>query len=305
MKLMTNALELSLTPTPPFDFAHTLRVLQRSRADGTAKSVEAGTLMQALQVTGQAVGVRLHSTGTVDNPHLHCTLSAETALTLELVDAATEQLRFYLSLDDDLSDFYTLAEKDGAFQPVLDNLYGYHQVKFPSLFSGLCWALITQRTPNSFAFKSVERLSASLGDAAQVAGQSFPTFPEPHTFLTDEAAALILEATNNTRKTERLIPLARAVMALDERALRTEPYGEVEKALKQLPGIGQWSADYVMLRALGRYERAPWTDTWLIEAISRVYTGGLTISRGDARKLAESYGWYQGLWVHYLKTHLW
>ena len=29
--------------------------------------------------------------------------------------------------------------------------------------------------------------------------------------------------------------------------------------------------------------------------------GGFGISRGDARALAERYGWLQGLWAHYLK----
>ena len=60
-----------------------------------------------------------------------------------------------------------------------------------------------------------------------------------------------------------------------------------------------------MLRGLGRAERVPWTDTGLLPAVSAVYTQGLTISAGSAREIAERYGWYGGLWAHYLKTHYW
>ena len=218
--------------------------------------------------------------------------------------AVLEHLKWYLSLDDDLEPFYALACRDDAFRPVLERLYGYHQVKFPTLFSCVCWALITQRTPNSFAFKSMAKLAETLGTALTVNGERYTTFPEPSAFLTLDAPALVLEATNNTRKTERLLPLARELLTEDEAFLRAASYDEVYRRLKKLPGVGDWSVQYIMLRGLGRYERTPWTDTWLLEGVSRAYTGGLSISRGDAARLAESYGWYQGLWVHYLKTAL-
>lgn len=303
MKALT-AYPLSFKPKPPFDFAPALSFLHLTRADGTLKRAEAGTLTQALQFGEGPVLVQLRSQGTVQTPRLEGTLYAQRDLGEDELQAAKRRIRFYLGLDDDLSAFYALAEQDAAFAPVLERLYGYHQVRFPSLFSCVCWALVTQRTPNSFAFKTVALLSDLLGDSFTFEGRTYTTFPEPQRFLTGDAASKILAATNNTRKTERLIPLARDFLSADETFLRTAPYDEVFSLLKRLPGLGPWSAEFIMLRGLGRWERAPWTDTRLLEAISAVYTGGLGISRGDARALAERYGWQQGLWVHYLKEEL-
>ena len=299
-----NTVTRTLTPVPPFDFAHTLAVLARIQADGVYKRVGGNSLTQAFRVGGGPVLVGLSSTGTVARPKLRAVLSAPDALGKKRVEAVLERVRWYLGLDDDLTPFYALARRDDAFRPVLEQLYGYHQVKFPTLFTCICWALITQRTPNSFAFKSMATLSETLGSAVTADGVAYTVFPEPADFLAPGAPPLVLAATNNTRKTERLLPLARALLAEDEAFLRTASYDEAYSRLKKFPGLGDWSVQYILLRGLGRYERSPWTDTWLLEGVSRAYTGGLSISRGDAAKLAESYGWYQGLWVHYLKTAL-
>lgn len=296
--------QLTLRPKPPFSFKHTLSFLEGFKADGVYKRIENGVLKQALLIDNCPVLMRLESSGTLENPRLKCELTSKTELSEELLALAESELRFYLGLDDDLLPFYALAEKDDAFKPVLESLYGYHLVKFPTVFSSVCWALVTQRTPNSFAFKSVEALTHLLGKPFKDE-KDYTTFPTPESFLTKGAAEKILKATNNTRKTERLIPLARQFLESDKQFLRTAPYEKVYRWLKKLPGLGEWSVDYIMLRGLGRAERTPWTDTWLLEAISRVYTGGLRISKGDARKLAEGYGWYQGWWVHYMKTALW
>ena len=115
--------------------------------------------------------------------------------------------------------------------------------------------------------------------------------------------ARILAATNNIRKTERLLSLIQAFAGADEPFLRYAPYGEVARWLLQIQGLGAWSVDFIMLRGLGRTEHTPWTDTGLLGAVSSVYTGGFEISLGRARELAEPYGSEQGLWAHYLKTY--
>jgi DNA-3-methyladenine glycosylase II len=294
MKLET----LTLTPKAPFDFRHTLNFLQDFKADGIHRIVQDGSLRFAIQILGQPVAVQLTSTGTVKKPRLELTLYSR-QLSDTIIETTSKSVRFYLSLDDDLTPFYKLAEKDPAFKPVVKTLYGYHQVKYPSIFASVCWALVTQRTPNSFAYLTMQRFCELLGDSITVNGERFTTFPEPEKFLKNSEKILL--ATNNTRKTDRLLEIAKAFTTADEHFLKTAPYEEVLRYLKKIKGLGQWSAEYILLRGLGRYERTPWTDTVILESISNLYTGGFRISEGDAKRLAEHYGWYQGLWFHYLK----
>jgi DNA-3-methyladenine glycosylase II len=290
---------LTLTPKAPFDFQHTLTFLEDYRADGIVRKVLDNELRFAMNVLGKPVAFFVKSVGTVKRPRLELKVHAK-KLNDDIIKQAEEQLVFYLSLTNDLTPFYKLAYKDDAFKPVLEGLYGYHQVKFPSIFTCVCWALVTQRTPNSFAYLTMQRFCELLGDSILVDGEHYTTFPEAKKFL--NARDKVLIATNNTRKTDRLVEIAKAYITLDEDFLKTAPYEEVMRAVKKLKGLGQWSADYILLRGLGRYERSPWTDTVIIDTISKIYTGGFRISDGDARKLAEHYGWYQGLWVHYLKV---
>ena len=295
----------TLTPTPPFDFRHSLNILSRRQADGVRYRVQADGVSFAYALSGETVVLSLQSKGTVEQPKLQTKVHSERKLSKTELEALKAHLTFYLSLGDDLTPFYELAHDDPAVEPVLKTLYGFHQVKFQSVFASACWALVTQRTPNSFAYKTMARLSELLGTKIEYEGEQFTTFPTPQAFLAKGASAAILEATNNTRKTERLLPIAESFTTADEDFLRQAPYAEVEAWLSKIHGLGAWSVDYVMLRGLGRYERAPWTDTRIMGTLSDTYTKGFTMSKGDARALAERYGWYQGLWVHYLKTHEW
>jgi DNA-3-methyladenine glycosylase II len=289
---------LTLLPKAPFDFEHTLTFLQDHKANGIVQNILNNELRFAMSVLGKPVAFFVQSTGTLKRPKLELTLYAKT-LNDTTITTAKEQLIFYLSLEDDLEPFYKLGNRDAAFKPVVKALYGYHQVKFPSIFTSICWALVTQRTPNSFAYLTMQRFCELLGSAITVDGERYTTFPEANKFLRSRDKVLI--ATNNTRKTDRLIEIAKDYITLDEDALKTASYDEALRVVKKLKGLGQWSAEYILLRGLGRYERTGWTDTAILESLSTLYTGGFRISEGDAKKLAEHYGWYQGLWFHYVK----
>ncbi len=298
----------TLTPTPPFDFEQTLNFVRRFRSrdyerNPAHEQIQDNVLQRVVSVDGEPVFFRVKRVGTLQEPGLECTLYAE-RLTDELADATAERIRFFLSLDDDLTPFYTLAQSDPAFSDVVQHLYGYHAFKVLTPFEAACWALIQQRTPNSFAHLTMKRLTELFGSSLELGGVTHRAFPEA-TQMLDNPEQRVLEATNNTRKTERFLDLIKAFATADEDFLRTAPYAEVSKWLADIRGIGAWSIDFIMLRGLGRYERTPWTDTGLLDAVSSVYTQGLSISQGSARELAERYGRYQGYWAHYVKTYYW
>lgn len=300
---------LALEATPPFSFAQTLRYIRAfywrpfERVPASeqilSKEVE-GERLEGLRrvVTVQDQAVLFEVWPTEHPGRLELTLYAE-RLTAELTQAVSERVRFYLSLDDDLEPFY--ARQDPLFTGVVERLYGYHPVKVLTPFEAACWALIQQRTPNGFAHKTMARLAESFGGSLEHRGRRYVAFPEARQML-EGPHARILAATNNTRKTDRMLDLVRAFAGADEAFLRTAPYDEVARWLGHIKGLGAWSVDFIALRGLGRYERVPWTDTGMLEAISKVYTDGLPISLGSAREIAERYGWYGGLWAHYVKT---
>jgi DNA-3-methyladenine glycosylase II len=295
---------ICLEPASPFDFAKTLSFLKGSRAIASEGEAANDTLLKALRVRGETVAFCLKDTGTVEAPKLKGTLYAASPLTPELKAAAIRRIRFFLSLDDELGPFYALGRLDDAFAPVIDRLYGYHQVKFPTPFECACWALITQRTPNAFAYKTRKRLIHALGSYLTIGDRRYGSFPDAAQLLAAEPED-ILKATNNLRKTERLLAVAEDFMTADEAFLRCGPYDEVKRWLKRLKGIGEWSAEFILLRGLGRMERTPWSDTGLLEAASLCYAEGLDLHPQHVRQIAELYREWQGYWLHYLKVAYW
>ncbi|ADI13191.1 DNA-3-methyladenine glycosylase family protein [Truepera radiovictrix] len=300
---------LTVTATPPFSLQRSLDYIRafygrpyervpaaEQIACKTVGDERVQGLRRVVSVRGQAVLFEVWPTAQPER--LELTLYAK-MLDDALTRAATDRVRFYLSLDDDLTPLY--ARCDPLFAEVVARLYGYHPVKVLTPFEAACWALVQQRTPNGFAHKTMARLAESFGPRLEHGGRRYVAFPEAQQLL-DDPHARILAATNNTRKTERMLHLVRAFALADEAFLRAAPFDEVARWLGRIKGLGAWSVDFIALRGLGRYERVPWTDTGLLAAISKVYTKGLPISAGSAREIAERYGWYAGLWAHYVKT---
>ena len=290
---------VTLSATEPFSFAWTLAFIRAFYARDyervpAHKQIYGETLRRVMSVNGVPVLFEVRAV----EEGLELTLYAVN-LNGTLVAATTDRVRFYLGLDDDLTPLYRRA--DPVFKGVVKTWHGYHMLRVLTPFEAACWALIQQRTPNGFAHKTMARLAESFGGSLVYEGETYTAFPEAQAMV-DDPQARVLAATNNTRKTERLLHVIRAFATADETFLRAAPYGEVAAWLGSIKGLGAWSVDFIMLRGLGRFERVPWTDTGLLGAVSKVYTQGFEISLGRARELAERYGHYQGLWAHYVKT---
>ena len=291
---------LTLSATPPFSFDRTLAFIRTFYARDYERvpahvQLRGETLRRVVSVSGVPVLFEVRAVGAEG---LELTLYAE-QLSDELIASTTDRVRFYLGLNDDLSPLY--AKADPIFENIVKTWYGYHMLKVLTPFEAACWALVQQRTPNGFAHQTMARLAEFFGGSLVCEGKTYTAFPEAQAML-ENPQARVLAATNNTRKTERLLHVIRAFATADEAFLRAAPYGEVAQWLGSIKGLGAWSVDFIMLRGLGRTEHVPWTDTGMLGAISKVYTGGFEVSLGRARELAEHYGQAQGLWAHYVKT---
>lgn len=288
-----------LTPKAPFDFAHSLNFVSHfTPAMGEQRTTDT-TLTKATSFNGQTIVFQVTSTGTPDAPQLAVTLFSETPIADSTRQAALDRVGFYLSIDDDMQAFYALADGDPAFEGLIQRLYGYHQVKFLTAFENACWALLSQRIPMSTAANSKRKLTERFGGCLTVDGVMYRTFPEPAQLLVvppDELTAM----TYTAKKSAYLVGAARAFDDVDEAFLRTGDFDAVEGWLRSIKGIGEWSARFVMIRALGRMERTSLQEKRLLEAAEKLY--GQPVTFDDITRLAARYGVWQGYWAHYLRA---
>jgi DNA-3-methyladenine glycosylase II len=313
MTLSIHTVAGRLTPAAPFDFAQTLRFAEDFTPARGEQRVAENTLTKAIMVAGRPIGFHITSVGTVDAPALDYTLYGAQPFTPDrpdLINASEDRLRFYLSLDDDLTPFYQIASADSAMSPIIARRYGLHQLKFPTPFENAAWAILTQRTPIAVARVIKDRLTQRYGGSVQVKvrvagqiadepeGETLWVFPDAPSLVAadpDELASLI----RNERKTAYLTAASQAFADVDEQWLRTGDYDEVEAWLRAIPGVGAWSAGFILIRGLGRVERVTPNEP-LLEAAARAY--GEPITPACFKELATRYGDTAGYWAFYLHT---
>jgi DNA-3-methyladenine glycosylase II len=291
----------TLTPTPPFDFDKSLNFLGVFMPTKQEQTISSHTLTKAICIDGQTIVFQLVSIGTTKNPQLDYTLFSAESITEETQNAVVERISFFLSLKDDLQPFYRTGREDVDFAPIFEILYGYHQVKFLTPFENACWAVLTQRNPMKMAQKTKQALIEKYGNQLEVQGKVYRAFPEPIQIALADYDE-ILKFIGNDRRAEYLIATAGAFSEVDEEFLKSAPDEEVEAWLRNIKGIGEWSATFIMIRGLGRMEYVPLTETRLLEAASKVYGHGKELSREELKRLAERYGPWQGYWAHYLRV---
>src|SRR5258708_6284747 len=286
-----------LHPTAPFDLAQALRFLGDFLPTKNQYAIGDLSLTKAFSIGHQTVVIKVQSVGSVEKPELAYTLNAEKDLSKAEQETAVDSISFYLSLNDDLRPLYALADSDPMFASVVKQLYGYHHVKFSvPAFESACWALLSQRNVMSLSWKQKQSLIDQFGGRITVHGVAYRAFPRPETLAAIDVYDLT-QLLGNARKAEGILSVARGFKSVDEHFLRTGPSDEVEAWLKRIKGIGDWSATFVMLRALGRMERIYPAEKRLLNAFYKRYGPQQAIE-----DVARKYGELQGYWAHYLRA---
>ncbi len=283
---------LHLTASRPFDWRQSLDFLARFPATRGEQIIDEGRLVKAWRMSGHTLATRISAGGDgveveVSSPH---------PVGAVLRESIADRLRFYLSLSDDLSPL--TVRPDPYFAAVERRLHGYHQVKFPTPVEHIVWAVLSQRTPLAVAQASKHRLATSVNPPLRAFGHDLQPFPSLGELVRVPEGELA-EHVRNQRKASYLHRTLRLLTEVDESFLRTAPYEEVERFLLSLPGIGPWSANFVLIRGLGRMDRAP-GDAELLRAAEAVY--GHPVDADELASLADRYAPVQGYWAHYLRA---
>ncbi len=290
-----------ITPTAPYDFTKSLNFLGFFPATQGEQAIAEQALTKAVYVDGQLLAFRVTSTGTIERPQLAYTLFSEQVIDESTQNAAIDRITFFLSLDDDLRPFYAIGREDADFASIVEELYGYHQVKFLTPFEIACWAVLTQRNPMNMSQRMKKNLVDTYGGTITIDDIAYPAFPEAER-MAHVSEDELTDVIRNARKAEYLVAVIKAFNDVDEHFLRTGDYDEVEAWLRSIRGFGAWSSSFVMVRGLGRMEYLTSNEKAMLAAASRLYGHGKDLTQTDVERIGERYGDYKGYWGHYLRV---
>ena len=254
-----DSVTFTLKPFPPFRLDLTVWVLRR-RAENLLDSWDGTIYQRALLLKGGVALVAVRQTGLPVSPELSVTLSAPRP-GAGVIREATATLERMLGLRTDLSGFYDLATRDRRLRELAERFRGVKPPRFPTLFEGFANAIACQQLTLTFGIQLVNRIVSSFGLPFSQDATAPHAFPRP-----EDVADLEPEAFRtlgfSRRKGETLIELAQAMRA-GRLAPETMEALDDEAALRSLcslRGIGRWSAEYFLLRTLGRTNVFPGDD---------------------------------------------
>jgi len=284
-----------LAAIQPFDFARSLAFLTAFSPMAGEQHIDRTTIWKAVKLDGVVIGAKLSAC----DGGIAVTLSSVRPLSTATRTRALDWARSFLSLDDDLNEFYARAAEDEVVAPFVRRLHGLHQVRLTTPFEGAVWAVLGQRCARSVARGMKDRLVAAHGGSITVDDRELPAFPEASDLrCVDEAALTVL--LGHAQKARRVRAVIDAFLAVDEGFLRRGPVDKVRGWLLAIDGIGPWSAAFVLLRAMGRVESIAGAETQLADSISAAYRRPLSTSQ--LGELASEWQGLQGYWSYYLKA---
>lgn len=234
----------------------------------------------------------------------------EVALPLGGTDAdlafAADMMAHLLAFDVDLSGFYEMLSYDSALAEAVGSLRGLRPARNETVFEALVLAILAQQISAAVARVMRDGLVETFGTPVEVDGHTLYAFPRPESLFnadTDDLRAQKLSA----RKVEYVQDTARRA-AEGELEFETFTALDNEEAIAELikiRGIGRWTAEWMLMRALGRIDVLPAGDLALRRVVSELYFDGVTINETELAAFGEQqWSPYRGLATAYLFSFL-
>jgi DNA-3-methyladenine glycosylase II len=280
----------------PFAFQYTRSYY--GRVSGEVVDVfDGGHYRRVVATRTRDVLVSVRPLGDVMKPYLEVTYDR---LSTDETKDVVRWLRRIFNLDLDLHAFYHFAAHDPLLTSLTRSFHGFRPPRFATLFEALICTILGQQVNVRFALDVKARLVRRLGTTVTHAGQTYYGFPTPD--------AIVFASPNTLRMLRISQQKARYITGIAQRVLDGEITDDLARLdddaliqrLTAITGIGRWSAEYVLVRGLGRPSVIPAAGTGIRAAFAH-YFGRDAMTEAEVRQLAERWGGYKGLAALYLR----
>lgn len=250
---------MSLEPVPPFRLDLTVWTLRR-RPDNCIDRWDGETYRRVLlSERGEPFEVAVKQDGPPTSPHLRITVKGSTsdAINRQAKDAVSHALGIHT----DLAPFYRLAKKDQRLNPLAKQFKGVKPPRLHSPYESLINAIACQQLTLTMGIRLLNSLVQRYAPALPLDDGTFHAFPRPQ----DLASADIEELRSmkfSYQKARYIIGLSRAIVEgrLDLNAIGKLDDKKAVEQLRTIKGIGRWTAEYFLLRGIGRTHIFPGDD---------------------------------------------
>jgi DNA-3-methyladenine glycosylase II len=206
----------------------------------------------------------------------------------------TTALDRLLGLQADLRAFYRLAAEHPRLHELASRFRGLKPPRFPAIWEGLVNGIACQQLSLTVGILLLNRLATRCGLASRKdAGHAFPRPEDLSAAAPDSLRSLGFSGA----KTRALIQLAKQITSgqLDLEAFADLGNEEAIDRLLDLSGVGRWTAEYVLLRGMGRTDVFPGDDIGARNNLARWLNLRKPLDYGRVMRVLDRWKPYAGL----------
>ncbi|HET7369954.1 MAG TPA: AlkA N-terminal domain-containing protein [Gammaproteobacteria bacterium] len=284
----------SLSTRAPFNLEATVRVLQRRPAN-RVEVFEDGRYRRLFATPAGLALAEVENHGSIDKPDIQWTVRHGADNDDQLGARLSGMLRLQL----DPAPLQDLAESEPALRSTTQALRGMRPPRFGEWYEAFGNVIPFQQVSLEAGIAIVGRFIERFGEQLEFEGRRYYAFPDP-VKVADAHLDSVRECGLSRTKAGSLQRIARLIASgeLSEARIAALPTADAVAALKELPGIGPWSAGLVLLRGLGRLDVFPPGDVGAMRGLNKL----LRLESGDElAHVVERFGEYRGyLYFHSL-----
>jgi len=287
---------IQITIPKEFDYIQNLQFLKRSPKE-VLHRVEADGVVKLLRVDGNLVLFK------IKDQDENLSLEFMNATPTPAVKSQVENyVREWFDLETDLTPFYKLAKKDALLKDLVKKHYGYRIIGQPDLFESLVWAVLGQQINIQFAHTLKQRFVENFGEQLSWNNQYYFLFPTPEVVATlGDDNLLPLQFSRQKSKYTVTIAEAFASGSISKDKLRGLSLLEAKEILMKIKGVGNWTANYALMKTF-RYPNAfPLEDAGIHNAIKNLKGMKKKPSLDQVKRIFKK---YKG-WEAYATLYLW
>lgn len=274
----------------PYRLDLTVSALRRLAANVVDVLTPDGRYLRALDVAGGTMLVQVRQTR-------RNTLAVALDGPPQAHAAAIATVRRILGTERDIQPFRHAAEPVTWLRDLVRRMAGVKPPRYPSLWEACVNGIVFQQVSLAAASTITRRLILALGTRVEIDSVPVYVFPSAERFL-DAGIRDLRGAGLSAAKLSTLRRCAQAILSgsLDEGVLEALPSAEAAARLRQIKGIGPWTAVVILLRGFGRLDVFPMNDTSVARNLAFVTAS----APGDIPRLLQALEPQQGMLYYHL-----
>jgi len=285
---------LVLRPRAPFRLDFTVWALRR-RSRNLIDRWDGATYRRVIVMKTRPTELAVRQAGSAAAPRVIVTATPPLR-TLEERREVRLVLDRLLGLRIDLTGWYRTAAGDARLRSLVDRFLGMKPPRFPTMFEAVVNAFACQQLSLEVGLELLNRLatiSSTRFGPLRDARYAFPTAHDVARLRPESYHAIGFSG----QKVRALVDLAQAItrrqLALE--SIDGEDDAVARQRLLELRGVGRWTAEYVLLRGLGRLSVFPGDDVGAQKRLAQWLGRSRPFDYAGVAKAVERWQPYAGL----------